>query len=156
SRVSQAEPGADAGLVWTFPHSMAVLGPWQRYWGYCILISRLHADELLDLPADAARGLFDEMMLLGEAIRDVVRPRKLNFELLGNQVAHPHWHIFPRPADDPHPLQPVWVDLADAERDETQRQLWETGPVPSAETIARLRQALARRVEPVGGEGARA
>ena len=33
----------------------------------------------------------------------------MNYELLGNQIAHIHWHLIPRPADDPAPRQPVWM-----------------------------------------------
>jgi diadenosine tetraphosphate (Ap4A) HIT family hydrolase len=34
---------------------------------------------------------------------------KLNYELLGNQIAHIHWHLIPRRADDPAPQAPVWT-----------------------------------------------
>jgi len=33
----------------------------------------------------------------------------MNYELLGNQIAHIHWHLIPRRADDPAPRQPVWT-----------------------------------------------
>jgi len=36
-------------VVWTFPHSVALLGPWQFYEGYCVLVSRRHATELSQL-----------------------------------------------------------------------------------------------------------
>src|SRR5437899_512684 len=35
-------------------------------------------------------------------------PRKMHYELLGNTVAHLHWHLFPRYADDPNPTRPIW------------------------------------------------
>jgi diadenosine tetraphosphate (Ap4A) HIT family hydrolase len=33
----------------------------------------------------------------------------MNYELLGNQVPHIHWHVIPRLANDPAPLKPVWL-----------------------------------------------
>ena len=36
------------------------------------------------------------------------RPRKLNYELLGNSVPHLHWHLIPRYSDDPMRTVPVW------------------------------------------------
>jgi diadenosine tetraphosphate (Ap4A) HIT family hydrolase len=38
----------------------------------------------------------------------VYQPVKMNYELLGNQVAHIHWHLVPRLAGDPEPQWPVW------------------------------------------------
>jgi diadenosine tetraphosphate (Ap4A) HIT family hydrolase len=32
----------------------------------------------------------------------------MNYELLGNQVPHIHWHLIPRLATDPDPRWPVW------------------------------------------------
>src|SRR5437588_11693777 len=85
-----------AEVVWQFAHSVAFLGPWQYYHGYCVLVSRRHADELTELPDLERQAFLEEMCLLGEAIQKTVRPRKLNWEMLGNQVTHPHWHLFPR------------------------------------------------------------
>ena len=98
-------------VVWPFPHSVAFLGPWQFYHGYCLLVSRSHATELSRL-GDAERGAYlDEMCLLARAIEGACRPHKLNYELLGNQVPHLHWHLFPRSLDEPEPdrLRPVWL-----------------------------------------------
>ena len=39
----------------------------------------------------------------------VTKPLKLNYECLGNQEPHVHWHVFPRYAEDPMRLAPVWL-----------------------------------------------
>ena len=104
-------------LVWPFPHSVALLGAWQYYEGYCVLVSRRHASELSQLPSGERAAFLEEMCLLARAIELAYRPHKLNYELLGNQVPHLHWHIFPRAKDDPNRLQPVWLQLDAAERD---------------------------------------
>src|ERR1043166_2228578 len=111
-----------ADVVWQFPHSIALLGPWQYYTGYCILVSRLHSNELHHLPADVRSAFFEDMVTLAKAIEAAFQPRKLNCELLGNQVAHPHWHLFPRSADDPDTLKPAWIAIDRAERDENEKR----------------------------------
>src|SRR5947209_2938279 len=129
-------------VVWSFPQSVALLGPWQIYHGYCILIARRHATELSGLEETERRVYLHEMCLLARAIDDCFRPRKLNYELLGNQVPHLHWHLFPRYADDPDALQPVWLALDRAERDADWRRRMETGPRDRAATAAALRRRL--------------
>ncbi len=114
-------------LVWQFPHSVAILGPWQYYQGYCILVARTHATELSQLPDAERVGYFNEMCQLARAIGKAFHPRKLNYELLGNQVPHLHWHVFPRYDHDPEALKPVWLALDRAERDESERQRLRTG-----------------------------
>ena len=128
--------------VWGFPHSVAFLGSWQYYHGYCVLVSRSHARELCELPDDVRRAYLDEMCLLARAIQQTVHPHKLNYELLGNQVPHLHWHLFPRSQDDPARLSPVWLALDEAERDPAARQRLQTGPLDRLTTISALRQTL--------------
>ena len=134
-------PAAD--VVWRFPHSVAVLGPWQSYPGYCVLVSRDHASELSQLGPRRAAFL-DEMATLAEAIEVCFRPHKLNYELLGNQVPHLHWHLFPRYPHDPEALQPVWLALARAESDAAEKARLQTGPQGRSETTAALRRELER------------
>ncbi len=129
-------------LVWSFPHSVALLGLWQHYHGYCILVARRHARELSELPDDVRRAYLDEMCLLARAIELAFRPHKLNYELLGNQVPHLHWHLFPRSLDDPARLSPVWLALDAADRDPALRQRLSTGPTARGDTLVRLRQSL--------------
>jgi diadenosine tetraphosphate (Ap4A) HIT family hydrolase len=133
---------ADEEVVWQFPHSVALLGTWQFYHGYCVLVARRHATELSQLSADERRGYLDEMCRVAAAIEQAFRPHKLNYELLGNQVPHLHWHLFPRSADDPGRLQPVWLALDRAERDAAEKQRLQTGPLDRRATTAALRQAL--------------
>ena len=132
----------DDELVWTFPHSFVLLGPWQFYHGYCVVVSRTHARELGDLPDAERRSYLDEMCLVARAISQAFSPHKLNYELLGNQVPHLHWHLFPRSADDPARLAPVWLALEAAERDEALKRRLQTGPQPRSETVRALRQTL--------------
>lgn len=128
-------------LVWRFPHSVAHLGPWQFYTGYCVLVSRDHATELSQLGPNRAAFL-DEMSLLARAIEECFRPHKLNYELLGNVVPHLHWHIFPRSADDPERLSPVWLPIERTKTDAAEKARLTAGTVPLPEVRARLRDWL--------------
>lgn len=129
-------------VVWEFPHSVALLGPWQYYTGYCIVISRRHAAELSQLPGELRHWHLEEMCLMARAIEQTFHPRKLNYELLGNQVPHLHWHLFPRQVDDPDHLRPVWLALDQAERDQSAKARLQTGALPRAEIVAALRATL--------------
>lgn len=139
-------------IVWTFPHSLAVLGPWQYYTGYCVLVCRHHARELRDL-GPLREAYLGEMTLLAEAIDECFQPRKLNYELLGNLVPHLHWHLFPRYADDPECLKPVWLALDRAERDAGEKHRLQQGRVVRGEAVARLRSWLTQAGAPKGEAG---
>ena len=128
-------------LVWRFPHSIAIVGPWQFYSGYCLLLSRNHVTELSRLGSNRTASL-EEMSLLAQAIEECFRPHKLNYELLGNQVPHLHWHLFPRYAKDPERLQPVWLALERAKSDTAEKKRLETGAMPPPEVARRLRDWL--------------
>ncbi len=135
-------------VVWRFPHSVALLGPWQYYHGYCVLVFRRHARELSDLDDAERRAYLDEMCLLARAVDETFRPRKLNYEMLGNQVPHLHWHLFPRSDDDPETRKAVWLALDRAERDEGERRRLQTGPTDRAATAAALRRTLDQLAAP--------
>lgn len=90
----------------------AVLGDNQHIPGYAILVCKTCVPELHDLLPGVRARFLDEMALLAEAVYRAFRPRKLNYELLGNSVSHMHWHIFPRYEDDANPRWPVWSSPA--------------------------------------------
>ncbi len=138
-------------VVWQFPRSVALLGPWQYYHGYCILVSRRHATELSRLDETERRAYLDEMCLLARAMEECFHPHKLNYELLGNQVPHLHWHLFPRYMNDPERLSPVWLALARAETDPVEKQRLQTGAQAPSATCVALQQQLRRLSAPVVG-----
>jgi diadenosine tetraphosphate (Ap4A) HIT family hydrolase len=129
-------------VVWRFPHSIALLGPWQFYRGYCLVVARRHARELADQGDVERRAYLDEMCLVARAIGEAFAPHKLNVELLGNQVPHLHWHLFPRYRDDPDRLEPVWLALDRAGRDEATRSRLEGDPADRPTISAVLRDRL--------------
>lgn len=90
------------------PRSWLILGDAQFYRGYCLLLAKRHVTEPHLMPRGEAHELLDELLAAGKTLANVLRPLKLNYECLGNQEPHVHWHVFPRYADDAMRLQPVW------------------------------------------------
>jgi diadenosine tetraphosphate (Ap4A) HIT family hydrolase len=86
----------------------AMLGPSQFFKGYTIFICKVDCPELHLLEKGYRVQMMEELAALSGSVFNAFKPRKLNYECLGNQVPHIHWHIFPRHFDDPHPLIPVW------------------------------------------------
>ncbi|HVN88828.1 MAG TPA: HIT family protein [Candidatus Binataceae bacterium] len=107
--IDQIRRGEFPDLVAELPRSWVILGDAQFYRGYCVILAKRHATEPHLMPRGEAHELLDEMMGMGRAISSVLAPLKLNYECLGNQEPHVHWHIFPRYEDDPMRLQPVWL-----------------------------------------------
>jgi len=118
---------ADWGL------SRAYLADDQFFAGWTILVLKRHATELYDLTREERGRLIEEVNGLAVSLMKIFRPVKVNYELLGNQVPHIHWHVIPRLARDPAPRDPVWTVNHTAER---------LPPDALAERIALIRGAL--------------
>ena len=80
----------------------------QFFPGWTVLILKVHRTELFQLtPGERAR-LIEDVNWVGEAMTKIFPIRKMNSELLGNQVPHIHWHVIPRLHTDTDPFKPVW------------------------------------------------
>jgi diadenosine tetraphosphate (Ap4A) HIT family hydrolase len=93
---------ADLGL------SKAYLHEDQFFPGWTVVVFLRHAAELFQLAPTERFQLIEEVTRVAKALSEVYQAKKINYELLGNQLPHLHWHIIPRLADDPAPLEPVW------------------------------------------------
>jgi diadenosine tetraphosphate (Ap4A) HIT family hydrolase len=86
----------------------AYLNPDQFFPGWVFVVLRWHATELYELSTVERARLIEDVSRMAHAVSRVYQPVKMNYELLGNQVAHIHWHLIPRLAGDPEPRWPVW------------------------------------------------
>lgn len=93
---------ADLGL------SKAYLHDNQYFPGWTVVVFKRHATELFHLAPTERIQLMEEVNLVAKTLAQVFDAKKLNYELLGNQLPHIHWHLIPRLASDPAPLEPVW------------------------------------------------
>lgn len=133
-------------LIATLDQSHAVLAETQGAPGWCVLILRDHHEHLDDLPLDRQLRLWADAARLARAQRAVLGPVRINYECLGNQVPHIHWHLIPRHADDPQPRDPVWLWPKP-------QQAGSMPPDRRAELIHKLRAAL--QSEPPASAGGR-
>jgi len=86
-----------------------VLCDFQLFKGYTIFLSKIHKSELHELDTVFKLEFLTEMSLVAEAVYKSFKPKKLNYELLGNTDNHIHWHLIPRYGDDPDPRMPIWT-----------------------------------------------
>jgi len=118
---------ADLGL------SNAYLHDDQFFPGWTVVVFKRHATEMFHLAPTERIQLMEEVNLVAKVVAQVYEVRKINYELLGNQLPHIHWHVIPRLASDPDPLEPVWrVQHEPVLRSEPDLQ----------STIQRLQQAI--------------
>jgi len=125
-------------------HCAVFLGERQNPRGWCVLVLKSHADHMADLPTRVQRAVFGEVAHVAAAIRGVFTdtgaggvPPRINYECLGNQVAHVHWHVIPRHADDPEPRNAVWHWSRET-----------IGPRPPASSLAGLARQLREAIAP--------
>lgn len=86
-----------------------VLCDFQYFYGYTIFLSKTHTDELHKLGSDKRELFLKEMAIVAEAVIKAFKPKKLNYELLGNSDSHLHWHLIPRYGNDPKPETAIWA-----------------------------------------------
>ena len=80
-----------------------------HYPGFCRVILNRHAPEMTDLEPAERNALMSVVYAVENAVRDTMRPDKMNLASLGNMTPHVHWHVIPRFRDDRHFPTPIWA-----------------------------------------------
>jgi diadenosine tetraphosphate (Ap4A) HIT family hydrolase len=117
-------------LLWQDAFCRVVLLNDSDYPAYCRVELKAHIPEMTDLsPADRARTM-KVVFAVESAIREVIKPSKVNLASLGNKTPHMHWHVIPRFEDDKHFPNSHWGDAIresklDALNSETKQRLAE-------------------------------
>lgn len=99
-RIKMILEGRNPYFVCELETGYVVLGDHQRFKGYTLFLCKEHVNELHELNQDFKKKFLLEMALVAEAIFNVYKPNKMNYELLGNGDSHVHWHLFPRYEND--------------------------------------------------------
>lgn len=117
---------------------------WQYFKGYSLFICKECVGELHELSPDFRREFLFEMTVVAEALYTAVSPIKINYELLGNDCKHLHWHIIPRYGTDPMPQKAIWnID----------RDIFDTTTLDVSEIIAlrdKIRDEIVRHSKKYG------
>jgi diadenosine tetraphosphate (Ap4A) HIT family hydrolase len=110
-RIADVRTGANPLFISELSESFAVLHDHQPYEGWCVLLLKDHAEHLHLLSLERQARLAEDIARVAAAVSNVFAPRRINYECLGNQLAHIHWHIIPRydSPKDPDPRAAVWV-----------------------------------------------
>ena len=105
--------------------STAILAHEQYFRGYTLLVLREHAIELWELDVSTRQKFMEDANQMALALNKTFKPLKMNYSLMGNTLAHRHWHLTPRRLTDPNPKRPIWENLFPDVRldDEELRQL---------------------------------
>lgn len=101
---------SDGGQVlWRDEFCRVVRAAVEGYPGFCRVIVNRHAREMTDLAAPERERLMRVVFACELALRELLRPDKINLASLGNQVPHLHWHVIARHRDDRHFPDAVWA-----------------------------------------------
>lgn len=109
ARIEQIQKGTNKYFVTELETGYVVMADPQHYRGTTIFLCKRDVEELFLLDEPFRTKFLQEMVLVAEAVSRAFKPRKINYELLGNTTTHLHWWIFPRYEDDPDPKMPVWT-----------------------------------------------
>lgn len=96
-------------MLWRDGFCRIVRAASQDYPGFCRVILDRHVREMTDLDAAERSRLMHTVFACESALRELFRPEKVNLASLGNQVAHLHWHVIARHANDRHFPDPIWA-----------------------------------------------
>jgi diadenosine tetraphosphate (Ap4A) HIT family hydrolase len=110
-RLASAVSGVNPTVLLQMKSGFAVMADSQFLPGYCILLGYPKSPCLNDLPPAARQDFLTDMTLVGDAVTEVCRLLRINYEILGNTDAYLHAHIIPRYPweDDAFRTQPVWL-----------------------------------------------
>jgi diadenosine tetraphosphate (Ap4A) HIT family hydrolase len=99
----------DVPALWCDDRLRVVTASDPDYPGFLRVVWSAHVREMTDLATADREHCLRAVLAVEQALRDTLRPDKINLASLGNQVPHLHWHVIPRFADDAHFPEPVWA-----------------------------------------------
>ena len=139
--VAELGQAAPANLVWQFPHSVAVLGQWQFFTGYCVLMCREPRHRAQPTRAYTHRVPRRDG-LLARRSRNASAPTSSTTNCSATWSRTCTGTSSRATLDDPERLRPVWFALERAKSDPAEKRRLETGTVPPEEVVKRLRDWL--------------
>lgn len=136
AEIAEAETGRHPWAVARLQTGYVMLNPTQYYEGATFYLAKSCVAELHELDQDERNVHLMEMAGVAAAVFEEFGARKMNYEALGNLVAHLHWWLTPRHHDDPRPRAPIWENL------DFLRMLWTQQSVPDIDVVGELRRRV--------------
>jgi diadenosine tetraphosphate (Ap4A) HIT family hydrolase len=96
-------------VLWRDAHCRVIHVDDADYPAFCRVIWNAHVKEMTDLAIRERKYLMAVVFTVEQALRELLKPDKINLASLGNQVPHLHWHVIPRFPGDAHFPDPVWA-----------------------------------------------
>ena len=115
NEIAAAEAGEDSWAIARLATGYVRLNPNQYFRGATFFAADRCVAELHELGSSRSYRHLVKMAEVAHAVFNAVDARKMNYEALGNSVAHLHWWLTPRHDNDPLPRVPIWQDPAFAE-----------------------------------------
>jgi diadenosine tetraphosphate (Ap4A) HIT family hydrolase len=108
--VEAARAGSNPTVICRVPSGWVVMGDIQYLPGYCLLLPDPVVPDLNSLGGEHRTRFLQDMVIIGDALLQVIGAYRINYEILGNTEPALHAHIFPRFMTEPEELRkiPVW------------------------------------------------
>lgn len=95
----------------------------QSHPGRCIVASKYHVSEMIDLPDEDRIAFLNDVNQVSKAIHEVFHPDKVNYGAYGDTGCHLHFHLTPKYKDEfewggTFKMNPKKKFLTDTEYDE--------------------------------------
>ncbi len=81
-------------------HSLVFVFKEQSHKGRCIVASKQHVSELVDMTDEERNGYFADMAKVSRAIHKAFHPDKVNYGAYGDTGKHMHFHLVPKYKDE--------------------------------------------------------
>ena len=78
------------------PASKVYLFREQSHKGRCIVASKFHVSEMIELTAEERNAFMDDVCRVAKAIHALFKPAKVNYGAYGDTGHHLHFHLVPK------------------------------------------------------------
>jgi diadenosine tetraphosphate (Ap4A) HIT family hydrolase len=114
------QPGGD--ILWRDDRCRVVRVADPDRAGYCRVIWSAHVKEMTDLAGADQLHCMRVVLAVEQALRNVLKPHKINLAEFGNMTPHLHWHVIARNLHDAHFPNSIWGARRQATRDDAVRE----------------------------------
>lgn len=82
------------------PASKVYLFKEQSHRGRCIVASKFHVNEIVELSPEDRHAFMDDVCKVATAMHNIFKPAKVNYGAYGDTGHHLHFHLVPKYTDE--------------------------------------------------------